>query len=353
MISDTPSNGYLAGTTYWINDFLHVGHVHYDIALVEALSKIKVDRVVMQRAVCNGILCSGVGTMDSFYKGKFSLVYTLTFILMYFITCSGYFAAVFETAGQPKIPVYLRWEWKSLHVAPFYFSVNTDDYYYDAEFGKQQSRPTIKLKKIMCFERLLIRSDLKLGSIAAVSSDTVQRFIQVAYKMIRANPPLSTAFTRNGPFKILVSYRGPTASRNIRNLDAFVGQLHKTFPVAAGYQIRTLNNSDPFLDLPTQLIAVAESHVVITNHGAFEGNMIYMKNSSLLLEIYGNYFTAEVHTFHRLALMYGLYYARVHPANMTAHQQSSFELSQGEMHDYIAIVKDYFDRKAYLLNSAD
>ena len=23
------------GTTYWINDYLHVGHVHYDIALIQ------------------------------------------------------------------------------------------------------------------------------------------------------------------------------------------------------------------------------------------------------------------------------------------------------------------------------
>ena len=82
-------SNYLFGTTYWINDYLHVGHVIYDIALMQVLQLVKVDRIVMQRAVCHGSLCNGVGTWDSFYK--------------------GYYAAMMEAAGQPDIPVFLRW----------------------------------------------------------------------------------------------------------------------------------------------------------------------------------------------------------------------------------------------------
>ena len=51
----------------------------------------------------------------------------------------------------------------------------------------------------------------------------------------------------------------------------------------------------------------------------FIGNMIYMKNSSLLMEIFGHYGNNEIHTFHRLALMFGVFYARVHPRDLTDH----------------------------------
>lgn len=85
-------------------------------------------------------------------------------------------------------------------------------------------------------------------------------------------------------------------------MEYFISHLRQEFP-EPDYRLRLMNNSDPQLDFQTQLQAVAESHVVITNHGAFEGNMIYMKNSSLLIEIFGHYGNNEIHTFHRLAVI--------------------------------------------------
>lgn len=55
---------YLENTTYWVNDYLHVGHVHYDIVQIEVLKLLKVDRIVMQRPACHGTLCVGVGSVD-------------------------------------------------------------------------------------------------------------------------------------------------------------------------------------------------------------------------------------------------------------------------------------------------
>ena len=76
-------SNFLFGTTYWLNDFLHVGHVHYDMVLIQVLQSIKVDRIVIQRPICHGSLCSGIGVMDSFYK--------------------GYFAALLKAGGQPHV----------------------------------------------------------------------------------------------------------------------------------------------------------------------------------------------------------------------------------------------------------
>jgi hypothetical protein len=92
---------FLWGTTYWVNDYLHVGHVHYDIVLIQLMQLTKIDRIVLQRTVCHGSLCKGLGVMDSFYK--------------------AYYNAVMEAGGQPNVPVYLRWD-SSHDVQPIYFS---------------------------------------------------------------------------------------------------------------------------------------------------------------------------------------------------------------------------------------
>jgi Tfp pilus assembly protein PilZ len=34
---------------------------------------------------------------------------------------------------------------------------------------------------------------------------------------------------------------------------------------------------------------MAESHIVIAEHGGFQSNMVYMRNGSLFVELRGNY----------------------------------------------------------------
>jgi len=111
-----------------------------------------------------------------------------------------------------------------------------------------------------------------------------------------------------------------------------------------------MNNSDPQLDFQTQMQAVGEAHVVITNHGAFEGNMIYMRNSSLLVEIFGHYGNNEIHTFHRLAIMFGVFYARVHPRDLTDHLAQEYRLNHSDVAEVSSILKEYFSLKPFLAN---
>ena len=51
---------YLPGTTFWINEFMHVGHVFYDIALMEVVHIKKIDRIILQRSACHDRLFQGV-----------------------------------------------------------------------------------------------------------------------------------------------------------------------------------------------------------------------------------------------------------------------------------------------------
>ena len=100
--------GFLRGTTYWYNEFMHIGHVPFDSVLIQLLKTQKIDRIIIQRAFCHSSLCHGVGTWRSFY--------------------AGYFAAVLEAANQPNVPIYLRWAWKKGTLEPYYVSTSTLGY---------------------------------------------------------------------------------------------------------------------------------------------------------------------------------------------------------------------------------
>ncbi len=331
------------GVTYWINDYLHVGHVHYDIALIQVFSMIKVNRIVMQRAICFQRLCDGIGSMESFYK--------------------GYFTALLEAFNQTDVPVYYRRSMRDHQLVPLYFSSHSPTYYQSKpdnvvinSTDEIRYRPLI-MQSSFCFETLVRRSDYKYGAIPTVSPRAVKAFKASAYRMLQNSnstsflTPLTTYFpSLDPPYRILFSFRGPLApSRKISNQDDFVKLLQKRFPTPT-FEILLLNNSDPNLYFYTQLHAVAASHVVITNHGAFEGNMIYMKNSSLLIEIFGDYGNNEIHTFHRLAMMFGLFYSRVHPKDMTDHLAESFKLSDEDMLEIVDTVDDYFKNKRFSPN---
>ena len=329
---DPQGCGYLWNTTYWLNEYMHIGHVWYDIVLMQLLATTKIDRVIVQRIVCHSNICAGLGSIDSFYK--------------------GYFAAIFAAFDQPNVPVYLRFAAQHGVVEPLYFSVHSPNYY--NETAKEQLKsihaPQIQLKKLMCFQKVFRRSGLRnYGATPTVSAWAVQRFKKTVYNMLR--PPLLEHFTatREGPFRILLGYRGPQATRSIANIDEFIGTLSAAFPPPM-YSFSALNTSR-VLTFAEQARAVGEAHVVIANHGAFEGNMIYMKNSSMLVEIFGHYGNNEVHSFHRLALMFGIYYARVHPYSLHDHQLKQYVINATETRQVVDVVHSYFLEEAYRFNT--
>lgn len=290
----------------------------------------KIDRIIVQRAVCHGTLCNYLGSVESYYK--------------------GYFTAILTAGNQPDVPVYMRWSWHEKAVSPVFFSPTTADNYNKVLENDPEKKKPIGLQPNMCFDELVTRLPTDYGRIPTVSAESVQKFKKVAYGLVASDPSLTTYFTTGPPFRILVSFRGPKATRHTANLMELVSALEFNFPPPS-YVIRLMNNSNPYLDYKTQLHAVAESHIVITNHGAFEGNMIYMKNSSLLLELFGTYGNNEIHTFHRLALMFGVFYARMNPSLLLDHQQPTYNLTQAEIAEVVDHVKNYFSLKPYLINS--
>ena len=82
----------MQGTTFWVNEHMNVGHVMYDIALIQVLQSTNVDRIILQRAPCmNMNLCAGIGTFETFFK--------------------GFYIAMLEAANITA-PIFVRWTWQ-------------------------------------------------------------------------------------------------------------------------------------------------------------------------------------------------------------------------------------------------
>eukprot|EP01033_Poteriospumella_lacustris_P004717 gene4717-3381_t len=358
---------YLSNNTYWWNEYLHVGHFHYELVLFQLLATQTIDRVVIQRAACSGSCCAGIGSIESYYK--------------------GFFAIAFEAFGQPDVPVYLRYTWQKREASPIFFSVHTRDFYNEnnatvssRHFGE------IPLQPQHCFDNVLRRSHkATYGRTLTVSRATIDRFRRTAYRVVNEHvrrfglaepfsyfapsvaltpplPPLRftplavrefsatnallSPLNASTPQRILVAYRGPSGTRFVVNLPTLLERLRATFPPPR-YELAVLDTSQPKLTFLEQLHAVASSDVVISNHGAFEANMIYMQRGALLVELFGVYGNNEVHTFHRLAMSLGLFYARWNCERNSDHQLKSFNLTDHDVARIEGVLVDYFRRRAF------
>ena len=78
--------------------------------------------------------------------------------------------------------------------------------------------------------------------------------------------------------------------------------------------------------------------------------MIYQRNGSLLVEIFGTYGNNEIIAFQRMAAMFGIYYTRYNAINLVDHQQKQFYFTYDEQDNIINSIKEYFIKKSYLHN---
>ena len=62
---------YLNGTTIYVNEFMALGHVPYDLQMLEVMRLVpKVNRIILQRAPCeHPTLCLGMNPWDGWFKG--------------------------------------------------------------------------------------------------------------------------------------------------------------------------------------------------------------------------------------------------------------------------------------------
>lgn len=191
-----------------------------------------------------------------------------------------------EAANQSYTPIFVRWSWTEKSVNPIYVSTSVKEYELSdftvlRQYNKQ-IEPPIHLKPSMCFETVVRRGPEYYGNYyGSVSPETVQRMKQIAFTSKNIHPPSVTYFENSAVPVILFSFRSHAATRVIDNINEFLSLLKLAFPESV-YNIKSLDNSDYYLTSEKQIKEMSTSNVVITNHGAFEGNLIYMRNGEKL-----------------------------------------------------------------------
>ena len=225
---------------------------------MQVLRSTKVDRIIFQRAACNAMLCGGVGTFRGFW--------------------GGYLAAIMDAANVSNIPVYIRWSWTERNVNPLYLSTKAIGYIIDTNKDPTYLNKLsgIHLKPRMCFENVIRRGPEYHGNFhGSISPEAIQDFKKTSYEStINLKTNLPTYFDKSSPYVILISYRGKT-TRHIANINDMINTFRTIFRVP-DYYIHTMDNGNSHATSEMQLKQVAEANVVITNHGAFEGNLVIL-----------------------------------------------------------------------------
>lgn len=331
------------GHTIWINEYMAVGHAMYDIYVMQLLYAEPIDRIALQRAPCaTDDLCQGIGTWLSWYEG---------------------FYGIMIAAFRPNTTIYVR-------------SNADDDVLYPLliEHGRSLAPPKemnltvkfIQLDSIKCFEHVYMRSCYQCFY-HSIEPKVANKFKAMAYKIVNKIlfPPtdnsqirehssssshLTAQFRRKGPIVITLSYRGGLASRQIININQLINALKDAFP-APKYVLQfyySSNNTVPYYE---QIALVARSHVVITEHGSFQSNLIYMRNKALLVDLRGNYATGEFRNYQELSKMFDVLHHKVITRSLTEHRLYGYYIEEEECNQIVKVVQKYLKQAPYLQNS--
>ena len=310
---------FMTGTTFWINEHMAVGHVMYDIILLETLRTTLVDRIVLQRSPCiNADLCLGLGTWAGFFR--------------------SFYAAAID-AFQPGVALFVRFVPKVTNIVPIYLTTNTSG---DAEHEYKPYHSNFKnytLTNRNCFERVIRRSCMWTCAHSRISASTAMRFKESAYKLVR-DVKLMHHFISNQPIRVLLAYRCKQASRRMAN----VRQLQKNMMASLRppqYDVHFNCTSTYSMTAEEQIKMVASANIVIAEHGAFQSNMIYMRKGAMFVELRGNYVHGEFKLFEQLAQMFGLAYAYVITTNLQTHRGIEFNITADQIQSAIKIIKTY------------
>ena len=353
---------FVRGTTLWINEHMVVGHVMYDIIAMQLmnLADIEIDRIVLQRAPCmNADLCAGVGTWDGWFK--------------------GFFIALMDAfSPNHPIPLYMRFAWQEKnenHVCLGHrFTPKSEtpcqrDWFWT---GKQQNQAVMAnamgkngglnkcweevffLQNIKAFERIFKRNCNGCFE-NGISEDTVRRFKNAAYNLTRdygREAPTDAPkhfFSENGPIVVTLAHRGPTATRSINNLDLLVKTLRHTLR-APVFDFRVYNTTNNTRGYAEQMKVAMDTQIMISEHGAWQSQVIYMRNGSYWIDMHGTYRHGEFMNFAKLSKVFGVYYDHVVTTKLTFHPQDDFEITNLECLRVAELALQYAEDRPFLHN---
>jgi hypothetical protein len=97
----------------------------------------------------------------------------------------------------------------------------------------------------------------------------------------------------------------------------------------------------------TQVGVMKESSIVISTHGAFETNLIYMNENSLYLELKGitDGWVIESDNYKHLSKIFLVHHQIIGVQNLQEHKQPKYNISKSEMYDLRDVIIDYLAKK--------
>lgn len=364
----------LTGTTMLINEYMGIGHLMYDVQLIQILHSINVTRIVMQRAPCiRNDFCQGMGTWNSFFKGYYMIA----------------LSAALQSQSH-AIPIYLRFQ-QDMELKPIVLNAAKDDfvrYPYPIVRNSSSSKkyPDFILldNDQICFEHVIRRIISCDGCFyGSLSEFAVTKFKQTTYEYLNkyynrrkdkinhvfegeightstAHEKIRTTHNNNqnvfglplaaGRIIITYAYRGITATRHANNVDMLRSALLAGFADASQYKVRFVDTSTGTLGFAEQMYIAATSHVIITDHGAFQTNLIYMRNASLLIDLRGDYPNGECVNFEHMACMFGIYFQHVVMSQLKVHGgMKGFNITTEEAAQVVQIIQNYSSEKPYIM----
>ena len=331
-----PLTNYLSGSTFWINEWQTPGHSMLDMVLIQVLQSIKLDRIILQR--------TPLPDQDVY-------AYWNTFFQAYY--------TVMIDAFQPGIPIYIRREQKTdvLKAYYLYLEPNSTSLVGSAQgFVLRQTvmaNDTIVLNKDkQCFDDVYTRGKFSDGVAkgleGAVSPSAAQQFKRSANKLIKTNHPRGSnnATTIN----VILAYRSNNIRRNIPNMNTLLRAL---FSQDAG-SINFLTVPIPGHSSEQQMQLGYDADVLVTVHGAFQGNTVYMRNGSLLIEIRGSYSRGQENNnpffgFKCIARAFGVFHEVVFVDDLNDHDKFNSSMTSEEALQIYKIVKEYANVRPFLL----
>ena len=101
-----------------------------------------------------------------------------------------------------------------------------------------------------------------------------------------------------------------------------------------------------------QVSLVATSRVVITEHGAFDTNLIFMHPGCLFIEMRGAYHVDSYNDFENLANLFRVYHLSFVAADLRSHTQSEYVLSPDDMKNIANYIFAYFSSRSLQQNTS-
>jgi hypothetical protein len=328
------------GTTVWINEWMTVGHGLYDSILLQILAATHVDRIVLQLSSHDvDHLGDGLGTWEMWFKNLYALMIA---------------------SAQPGIPIYIRFREPHPHVAHF-LSI---DEHTGVVTDRVDSSNTLNIWQgadYFCGDRIITRnhdSAYDWHGENAFSPEAMTNFRKWAYFLPKhiepAAAPLIHHFPANGPIVIAHHFRHQHAARHMENVDLLKEALLTAFP-SPKYEVRSIATTEQSSAKGAikQILDTAQAQVWITEHGATQSNLLYLRNGSFLLDMRGSYFKDEaghISMVRSVCRAAGVFFDYTYTSNLKTHEQQSFKILESEVEEVIRKVRSYLKSQVFAFN---